>query len=135
MDVQQKFPLFSQENMCGHLQLKYPHSTSTTPSPGIFQNTNSAISKTPRHALRPETYLVNHLRILKSKCLQSLNILKISSHPSKGCGTKLLTQLYKSLIRSRLDYGAHTYNPANTSVLSLLDTIQTSSLRLALGAF
>ena len=128
MDVQQKFPLFSQENMCGHLQLKYPHSTSTTPSPGIFQNTNSAISKTPRHALRPETYLVNHLRILKSKCLQSLNILKISSHPSKGCGTKLLTQLYKSLKISPYDYRALVYNLAdlaNKSVFSLLDIIQT----------
>ena len=43
--------------------------------------------------------------------------------------------MYKSLIRSRLDYRAPIYNLANKSSLLLLDTIQTSSLRLALGAF
>ena len=60
---------------------------------------------------------------------KSLNIF------SKGCNRKLLLQLYKSLIRSRLDYGSPIYNLANKSVLSLLNTVQNTSLRLALGAF
>lgn len=78
---------------------------------------------------------ITHIKILKAKCTQALNIFKYISHPSKGCNRKLLIQLYKSLIRSRLDYGAPIYNLASKPILSLLDTIQTSSLRLALGAF
>ena len=77
----------------------------------------------------------SHIKILKAKCTQALNALKYISHPSKGCNRKLLTQLYKSLIRARLDYGAPIYNLANKSVLTLLDTIQTVSLRLSLGAY
>ena len=77
----------------------------------------------------------NHIKILKAKCMRSINILKIISHPSKGCNRKLLLQLYRSLIRSRLDYGAPIYNLASKSVLSLLDTILTSSHRLAIGAY
>lgn len=76
-----------------------------------------------------------HIKTLKAKCLQSLNILKYLSHPSKGCNRKLLTQLYRSLIRSRLDYGAPVYGLASKSVLALLDTVQSSSLRMVLGAF
>jgi len=76
-----------------------------------------------------------HIEILKTKCMRSINILKIISHSSKGCNKKLLLQLDRSLIRSRLDYGAPINNLASKSVLSLLDTIQASSLRLALGAY
>jgi len=42
--------------------------------------------------------------------------------------------LQSSLIRSRLDYGAPIYNLARKPVLTLLDPIQSSSLRLALEA-
>jgi len=76
-----------------------------------------------------------HIKILKAKYMRSINRLKIISHPSKGCNRKLFLQLYRSLIRSRLDYGALIYNLASKSVLSLLDTIRTSSLSLALGVY
>jgi len=46
----------------------------------------------------------NHIKILKAKCMRSINILKIISYPSKGHNRKLLLQLYRSLSRSRLDY-------------------------------
>ena len=52
-----------------------------------------------------------------------LNILEFLSYPSKSCNKKIILQLYKSLIRSRLDYDAPVYSLANKSVLSLLDTI------------
>ena len=64
-----------------------------------------------------------------------MSVIKYLSHPSKGCNRKLLLHLYKSLIRSRLDYGSPIYNLASKSALKLLDPIQTYSLRLALGAF
>ena len=72
-----------------------------------------------------------HIKILISKCLRSLNILKFISHPSKGCNRKLLIQLYRSLIRSHLDYGSPIYGMASKSILTLLDTVQTFSLRIA----
>lgn len=46
-----------------------------------------------------------------------------------------LLQLYKSVIRFRLDYGAPINNLASKFVLKLLDPIKTHSPRLALGTF
>ena len=77
----------------------------------------------------------SHIKILKAKCIRALSVIKYLSHPSKGCNRKILLQLYKSLIRSRLDYGAPIYNTASNSVLKLLNSIQSHSLRLVLGAF
>lgn len=78
---------------------------------------------------------LHHIKLLKAKCIKSLNILKYLSHPKTGCNRKLLLNLYKSLIRSQLDYGAPVYNLTNKTTLALLDTIQTTALRLVLGAF
>jgi len=70
-----------------------------------------------------------HIKILKAKCLNALNILKYLSHPHTGCSRKLL-QPYNSLIRSQLDYGAPIYSHTNKSSLKLLDSVQSSGLRL-----
>jgi len=72
-----------------------------------------------------------HIKHLKAKYFRSTNISKYQSHQSRGCNRKHLIRLYKSLIRSQLDYEAPIYNLTNKSVLALLNT----SLRLALGAF
>ena len=78
---------------------------------------------------------IPHIKLLKAKCLRTTNILKYLSHPKTGCNRKLLLQLYKSLIRSQLDYGSPIYNLTCKTTLTLLDTIQSTSLRLVLGAF
>ena len=44
-------------------------------------------------------------------------------------------QLYRSLIRSKLDYGSIGYGSARKSYLQMLDTVHNQGLRLALGAF
>ena len=44
-------------------------------------------------------------------------------------------QLYRSLIRSKLDYGPIVYGSARPSYISSLDTVHHQGLRLALGAF
>ncbi|MEW6552626.1 MAG: ribonuclease H family protein [Campylobacterota bacterium] len=75
-----------------------------------------------------------HIKLLRAKCLNSINILKYLAHPRTGCNRKLLLQLYKSLIRSQLDNGAPIYSQSSKSSLKLSDTIQSSALRLALGA-
>lgn len=78
---------------------------------------------------------ISHIKSLKAKCLNATNILKYLSHPRLGCNRKLLLQLYKSRIRSHLDYGSPIYSQTNKSSLQLLNTIQSSALRMVLGAF
>lgn len=43
--------------------------------------------------------------------------------------------IYKTLIQSKLDYGAVAYSSASQSFLNSLNTIQHTALRLACGAF
>ena len=54
---------------------------------------------------------------------------------SKGGDRTVLLNLYRSLIRSKLDYGSIVYGSARKSYLKSLETIHHQGLRLALGAF
>ena len=69
------------------------------------------------------------------KCQKALNILKLLSHTDWGGDKKTLLNLYRSLVRSKLDYGCIICGSAWKSYLKKLDTIHHQSLRLALGAF
>jgi len=62
-------------------------------------------------------------------------VLKFLSHPTKRCNRSTLLHLYISLIRSIIHYGAPVYSLTNQSFLTLLDSVQNTCLRLALGAF
>lgn len=64
-----------------------------------------------------------------------MNILKILSHTTWGSDRKCLLNLYKSLVRSRLDYGAVVYHSAAPTALRMLDPIHHLGIRLATGAF
>ena len=70
-----------------------------------------------------------------SKCLKALNLLRVLSNTSWGADRTTLLHLYRSLIRSKLDYRSITYGSARKSYLQMLDTIHHQGLRLALGAF
>ena len=78
---------------------------------------------------------IPHIKHLKAKCLKALNLLKVLSHTDWGADRTVLLQLYRSLIRSKLDYGSIVYGSARPSYISSLDTVQHQGLRLALGAF
>ncbi|KAJ4433175.1 hypothetical protein ANN_15432 [Periplaneta americana] len=52
-----------------------------------------------------------------------------------GADRIVLLRLYRSLIRSKLDYGCFIYGLANKSKLRFLDTIHHHGIRLATGAF
>ena len=65
-----------------------------------------------------------------------MNLLKVLSHTNLGADRTILLQLYRSLIRSKLDYGSIVYgSAARKSYLMMLDTVHHQVLRLALGAF
>ena len=66
---------------------------------------------------------------------KTLNLLKVLSHTSWGADRTTLLHLYRSLIRSKLDYGSIVYGSARKSYLQMLDTVHNHGLRLALGAF
>ncbi|MES9951106.1 MAG: reverse transcriptase domain-containing protein [Candidatus Thiodiazotropha sp.] len=78
---------------------------------------------------------ISHIQYLKAKCLKALNLLKVLSHTNWGADRTTLLQLYRSLIRSKLDYGSVVYGSARKSYLEELDTIHHQGLRIALGAF
>ena len=59
----------------------------------------------------------------------------ILSHTNWGADRNVLLQLYRSLIRSKLDYGSIVYGSARKSYLIQLDTVHRQRLRLVLGAF
>ena len=78
---------------------------------------------------------IPHIKALKAKCLKALDVLKVLSNTNWGGDRSVLLNLYRSLVRSKLDYGSIVYGSARKSDLKCLDTIHHQGLRLALGAF
>ncbi|KAI5738982.1 hypothetical protein M8J77_013456 [Diaphorina citri] len=76
-----------------------------------------------------------HLKNLKKSCYNRTRILKTLSKKAWGSNRKMLISLYKTLIRSKLDYGSIVYNSATSKTLQMLDPVQNQCLRLATGAF
>ena len=76
-----------------------------------------------------------HITALKKKCKKALNLLKVVAHSEWGADRKVLLRLYRSLIRSKLDYGTNVYGSARKSYLKILDSIHNEGLRLVLRAF
>ena len=76
-----------------------------------------------------------HIKYLKNKCLKALNIIKVLSHSKWGSDSKTLLKLFRSLVRSKLDYGCIVYGSANKKELEKLDIAHRSGIRLSLGAF
>lgn len=66
---------------------------------------------------------VPHIKYIKEKCMKTMNILKVLSRTSWGSDRKCLMSLYKSLIRTRLDYGAIVYQSATSTALKMLDSV------------
>lgn len=77
----------------------------------------------------------NHIVNLKRKCQKALNLLRVVGHTDWGADKNTLLKLYRSLVRSKLDYGSIVYGSAKKHILKLLDPIHHKGLRIALGAF
>ena len=78
---------------------------------------------------------VPHLKQLKTKCTKSIDILKCLSQQSWGSDKTTLLRVYRSLIRSQLDYACQVYSSASKSSLQMLDPVHNQALRLCTGAF
>ena len=78
---------------------------------------------------------IPHFKMLRERCFKSLNILKCVSRTSYGADRGTLLLLYRSLIRSKLDYACFVYDGASDSSKRTLDSIHHASLRVVTGAF
>ncbi|KAG7311010.1 hypothetical protein JYU34_003863 [Plutella xylostella] len=71
--------------------------------------------------------------IIKNAC-KGLNILKSLAGVHWGSDPKILSMLYKSIVRSHFDYSSLAYMNANITTLKKLDIIQNKALRIISGA-
>ncbi|CAG5079567.1 Protein of unknown function [Cotesia congregata] len=76
-----------------------------------------------------------HITELKRQCHQRLNLLKSIASNKWGADSQILINTYRAIIRSKLDYGCTLYQFASNHHLKKLDSIQITSLRIALGAY
>jgi len=73
-----------------------------------------------------------HIKYLKDRCMKALNLLRVVAPKDWGA---TLFKLYRSHVRSKLEYGCVVYGSARQSVLQSLDRVQNVALRTCLGAF
>ena len=85
--------------------------------------------------MKPWGTYKEHFKTLRTKCFKAMNILKCVSRTSYDADRRTLLTLYRSLIRSKLDYACVVYDAACTSSKSALDTIHHAAVRIATGAF
>ncbi|GBM83251.1 hypothetical protein AVEN_79344-1 [Araneus ventricosus] len=61
--------------------------------------------------------------------------MKVLSNTSWGADKVSLIRIYRSLVRSKLDYGMPVYGSASKSTLKMLDSVHRQGFRIATGAF
>ena len=76
-----------------------------------------------------------HIKYLKARCQNSLNLLKVLSRTAWGADRTTLLKLYRSLVRSKLDCGCIVYGSASKTALAQLDPVHNQGLRPTLWAF
>ena len=76
-----------------------------------------------------------HISVLKTLCKEALNLIRVVAHLKWGGDRDTLLMLYRTIVRSKLDYGCIVYGTASSANLRQLDSIHNAGLRLALGAF
>ena len=78
---------------------------------------------------------IPHIQYLKDKCNKTLKLLCIIAHKDRGADQHTLLKLYRTLIRSKIDYGCFIYGAARKTYFKPLNTVHHEGLRLTLGAF
>ena len=76
-----------------------------------------------------------HISALKTQCKAALNLIRVVAHLKWGGYIDTLLMLYRTIVRSKLDYGCIVYGTASHTNLRQLDSIHSAGLRLALRAF
>ncbi|XP_076282897.1 uncharacterized protein LOC143210184 isoform X1 [Lasioglossum baleicum] len=74
-----------------------------------------------------------HISKLRQQCFKALNIIKYLRGVWWGSDPETLLTIYRTYIRSRLDYGSFVYFPEPDWLRRRLETIQATAIKLALG--
>lgn len=75
----------------------------------------------------------DHINNIHKKCFQAMNIIKFVRGTWWGADPLTLLILYKSLIRSKLEYNSFIYFPHRKDTKLKLERIQFAAIRLAFG--
>ena len=76
-----------------------------------------------------------HILDLKRRCNKALNLIRVLGHTSWGADRTSLLRIYRSIVRSKLDYGSIVYDSARPSYIRSLETIHNQGVRMSTGAF
>ena len=74
--------------------------------------------------------LKHQIKYIKDSTNERMNILKVLSHKSWGLNTEVLLGIYKTLVRSLLDYSLFLFGVLSDNMKSKLQTIQNLALRI-----
>ena len=80
----------------------------------------------------PKVSFTNHFRNIEPKAISKINILRILKS-KVGYNSKFLINIYKTLIRSLLDYSDIVITTASSSSIDILQKIQNRALRICLN--
>ena len=75
-----------------------------------------------------------HIQYVINRCNKRMNLLRAVSGNDWGADKKTLLTLYRTLIRSVVDYGSIAYDNASKTTKKLLDQSQSKALRICCGA-
>lgn len=76
-----------------------------------------------------------HIENLIQSCHKRMNVIKALSNTHWGANSTSLLNVYRLLIRSKIDYASAIYSTAKSRLLNRLDSIHNTGIRLAYGAF
>lgn len=74
-----------------------------------------------------------HINRINQQCFYRTNIIKFICGVKWGAHPSTVLTLYKSLVRSIIDYGSFVYFPQTIALCDRLEKIQLSCLRIAMG--
>ena len=74
-----------------------------------------------------------HIKHIKAKCSSRLNLFRCLTGSACGSDRTTLLRLYKAIVLPVIEYGASMYAGGKEKILTSLETVQNSFLRIALG--
>jgi hypothetical protein len=77
----------------------------------------------------------SHISSIVSSCNKLIGLLRILGHHTWGADTGILLSIYKSLVRSRLEYGLTAYGACSKTTREPIEVLQRAALRIILGAY
>ena len=75
-----------------------------------------------------------HIEETVKICNKRIDIMKASSATTWGADRKTLLTIYRTFVRSKLEYGSVAYGSACKTLLNKLEVIQNTALRISVGA-